>query len=108
MPSLNSSQSVTAKALVPRLFVLELNAGRIHSMNTDGSDRKTIVTECHLPEGIVVDVDAGHISLWPWTLRHQEVHAVWYPLATSLKGTSPPPQLVAFFPIKHRVEEIVE
>jgi hypothetical protein len=64
MPSLNSSQSVTAKALVPRLFVLELNAGRIHSMNTDGSDRKTIVTDCHLPDGIVVDVEAGHIY---WT-----------------------------------------
>ena len=33
-------------------------------MNTDGSDRKTIVTNCHLPDGIVVDVDAGHIY---WT-----------------------------------------
>jgi hypothetical protein len=30
-----------ARAVVPRLFVLELNAGRIHSMNTDGSDRNT-------------------------------------------------------------------
>jgi hypothetical protein len=27
----------------PRLFVLELHAGAIHSMNTDGSDRGTIV-----------------------------------------------------------------
>jgi hypothetical protein len=33
-------------------------------MNTDGSDRKTIVSDCHLPDGIVVDVDAGHIY---WT-----------------------------------------
>ena len=49
---------------VPRLFVLELNAGRIHVMNTDGSERKTIVSDCHLPDGIVVDVDAGHIY---WT-----------------------------------------
>jgi hypothetical protein len=48
----------------PRLFVLELNAGAIHSMNTDGSDRKTIVTGAHLPDGIVVDVEAGHIY---WT-----------------------------------------
>src|ERR1700732_4859302 len=47
-----------------RLFVLELNAGRIHSMNTDGSDRKTIVSNCHLPDGIVVDAEAGHIY---WT-----------------------------------------
>ena len=53
-----------AKTVTPRLFVLELNAGRIHSMNTDGSDRQTIVTNCHLPDGIVVDVEAGHIY---WT-----------------------------------------
>jgi hypothetical protein len=50
--------------VVPRLFVLELNAGRIHTMNTDGSDRNTIVSDCHLPDGIVVDVAAGHIY---WT-----------------------------------------
>jgi hypothetical protein len=56
--------SAGASALAPRLFVLELNAGRIHSMNTDGSDRKTIVSNCHLPDGIVVDVEAGHIY---WT-----------------------------------------
>jgi hypothetical protein len=56
----NSSGATT----VPRLFVLELNAGNIHVMNTDGSDRRTIVTNCHLPDGIVVDVEAGHIY---WT-----------------------------------------
>src|SRR5258705_6809528 len=59
-----NNRSAVASAVVPRLFVLELNAGRIHSMNTDGSDRKTIVTDCHLPDGIVVDVEAGHIY---WT-----------------------------------------
>jgi sugar lactone lactonase YvrE len=47
-----------------RLFLLELSGDRIYSMNPDGSDRKTIVTNCHLPDGIVVDVDAGHIY---WT-----------------------------------------
>ena len=47
-----------------RLFVLELNAGRIHSMNPDGSDKKTIVTDCRLPDGIVVDTESGHIY---WT-----------------------------------------
>ena len=47
-----------------RLFVLELSGDRIHSMNPDGSDRKTIVTDCRLPDGIVVDVQAGHIY---WT-----------------------------------------
>jgi hypothetical protein len=57
-------RKTTRNAVVPRLFVLELNAGRIHSMKTDGSDRKTIVSDCHLPDGIVVDSLAGHIY---WT-----------------------------------------
>ena len=52
------------KAAVGRLFVLELSGARIHSMSPDGSDRKVIVTDCHLPDGIVVDVGAGHIY---WT-----------------------------------------
>ena len=47
-----------------RLFLLEMSGDRIHSMNPDGSDRKTIVTGCHLPDGIVVDAEAGHIY---WT-----------------------------------------
>src|ERR1700740_2021512 len=47
-----------------RLFLLELSGDRIHSMNPDGSDRKTIVAKCHLPDGIVVDAKAGHIY---WT-----------------------------------------
>ena len=51
-------------AAVGRLFVLELSGGRIHSMNPDGSDRKVIVTGCHMPDGIAVDVAAGHIY---WT-----------------------------------------
>jgi sugar lactone lactonase YvrE len=63
-PSLKSAQNAVARAAIPRLLVLELNAGRIHSMNTDGSDRKTIVSDCHLPDGIVVDTEAGHIY---WT-----------------------------------------
>jgi hypothetical protein len=47
-----------------RLFLLELSGDRIHSMNPDGSDRRTIATNCHLPDGIVVDAQAGHIY---WT-----------------------------------------
>jgi sugar lactone lactonase YvrE len=64
MPEAAKKNDRTADATVPRLFVLELNAGRIHVMNTDGSHRKAIVTDCHLPDGIIVDVDAGHIY---WT-----------------------------------------
>src|SRR5262245_14590877 len=47
-----------------RLFVLELSGDRIHSMNPDGSDRKTIITDGRLPDGIAVDVEASHIY---WT-----------------------------------------
>ena len=47
-----------------RLFLLELSGDRIHSMNPDGSDRKIIVTDCRYPDGIAVDVKAGHIY---WT-----------------------------------------
>jgi hypothetical protein len=47
-----------------RLFVLELSGGRIHSMTPEGGDRKVIVTDCRHPDGIVVDVAAGHIY---WT-----------------------------------------
>src|SRR3954465_10451225 len=52
------------KKAVGRLFVLELSGGRIHSMSPAGSSRKVIVADCHLPDGIVVDVEAGHIY---WT-----------------------------------------
>jgi hypothetical protein len=52
------------KAPAGRLFVLELSQNRIQSMKPDGSDRKVLVTECHLPDGIALDVAAGHIY---WT-----------------------------------------
>ena len=44
-----------------RLFLLELSGDRIHSMNPDGSENKVIVTDCRFPDGIAVDVRAGHI-----------------------------------------------
>ena len=47
-----------------RLFLLDLSGGRVVSLNPDGSDRKVIVTECRYPDGIAVDVVAGHIY---WT-----------------------------------------
>jgi hypothetical protein len=53
-----------AKAATGGLFVIEINAGRIHAMNPDGSDKKTIVTNCRMPDGIVVDTEARHIY---WT-----------------------------------------
>jgi len=47
-----------------RLFVLEINAGKIHVMNVDGSGKRTIVENGRNPDGIVVDAEAGHIY---WT-----------------------------------------
>jgi hypothetical protein len=47
-----------------RLFLLELSAGCIHSMRPDGSDRKIVVADCHLPDGVAIDVEAGHVY---WT-----------------------------------------
>ncbi|MCW2512444.1 MAG: 3-hydroxyacyl-CoA dehydrogenase [Mycobacterium sp.] len=47
-----------------RLFLLDLSDDRIVSLNSDGSDRKVIVTGCRYPDGIAVDVAAGHIY---WT-----------------------------------------
>jgi hypothetical protein len=52
------------KAGKGRLFVLELSGGRIHSMSPDCSDRKIIVTDCRMPDGIAVDVASGHFY---WT-----------------------------------------
>jgi DNA-binding beta-propeller fold protein YncE len=49
---------------VDRLFLIDLSADSVVSMNPDGSDRKVIVTECRYPDGIAIDVEAGHIY---WT-----------------------------------------
>jgi DNA-binding beta-propeller fold protein YncE len=51
--------------LVGRLFVLDASTnGRIFSMNPDGSDSKTLITGCRLPDGVVVDREKGHLY---WT-----------------------------------------
>ena len=47
-----------------RLFVLDLSGGRIFSLDPDGSDSQTLVTGCRLPDGLAVDLAAGHIY---WT-----------------------------------------
>ena len=67
--SSTASQPRTAKNTTEsssgRLFFLDLGAGRILSANADGSNLKTIINEGRkLPDGIVVDVEAGHIY---WT-----------------------------------------
>jgi len=59
-----NSRGKTARAIAGRLFVLDLSGGRVFSMNPDGSDSRTLVTGCRLPDGIAVDLEAGHLY---WT-----------------------------------------
>ena len=53
-----------AKEMHGRLFFLEASVGRILSVNSDGSGRKVILSGCRIPDGVVVDLEAGHIY---WT-----------------------------------------
>ncbi len=46
------------------LYVLDLSANRIMTVRPDGSDCRTLVSDCRLPDGIVIDTEAGHIY---WT-----------------------------------------
>src|SRR5206468_6810785 len=62
--TLKTTSTTSGKAATGRLFYLEASGGRIHSANADGSDRKVIVSGGRVPDGIVVDVEAGHIY---WT-----------------------------------------
>src|ERR1700756_5693019 len=58
-------KKTTAKATTARLFFLSVSSGQVLSVNPDGSDVKVIVSEGRrLPDGIVVDVAAGHLY---WT-----------------------------------------
>src|SRR5216684_545888 len=57
-------REASSKHAIGRLFVLDLSGGRIFTVNPDGSDKKVIVTDCHLPDGVVVDTEARHVF---WT-----------------------------------------
>src|SRR5580700_3363915 len=54
-----------SKSTSGRLFFLDLGGGRVLSANPDGSDLRVVVSEGRkLPDGLVIDDDAGHIY---WT-----------------------------------------
>src|ERR1700693_2657944 len=60
--SKSAGASSAAKKTVGRLFFLDLGGGRVMSVNPDGSDLKTILSEGRkLPDGLAVDPLAGHI-----------------------------------------------
>src|SRR5580658_8053439 len=56
--------TTTTGGATERLVVLSLSEGRIFTMATDGSDHRVIATGGHMPDGVAVDADAGHIY---WT-----------------------------------------
>jgi hypothetical protein len=62
--STKSTRAAASKAATARLVFLDASQGRILWANADGSDKKVIVSGCRIPDGVVVDVEAGHIY---WT-----------------------------------------
>jgi DNA-binding beta-propeller fold protein YncE len=59
-----TSKLLRPSARVGQLFVLDLSGNRVLAMNTDGSGKRVVVTDCPHPDGIIVDAEAGHIY---WT-----------------------------------------
>src|SRR5258707_14733801 len=59
-----STRPAPRKTGVARLFFLEASQGRILSVGPDGSDKKVLVTDCRIPDGVAIDVEAGHLY---WT-----------------------------------------
>ena len=60
-----SSAQPALRTISRRLFFLDLGGGRVLSANDDGSDLSTLISEGRrLPDGIVVDVEAGYLY---WT-----------------------------------------
>ena len=64
--TLNRIKAAAGKSTTSaRIFFLDAGGGRVSSANADGSDLKTIISEGRkFPDGIVVDIAAGHIY---WT-----------------------------------------
>ena len=67
-PQLSARQrqeGVTVAQPQGMLFVLEASGtGRLFSVRPDGSDKVIIVSGCRVPDGVAVDVEAGHVY---WT-----------------------------------------
>lgn len=59
-----STRAPASKTTTARLIFLEASQGWILSVNSDGSDKKIIVSGCRIPDGVAVDIEAGYIY---WT-----------------------------------------
>jgi hypothetical protein len=66
MTVLHATQTKAASSTTRsgRLFLLDLSGGRVLSMSPDGSHARVIAADCPHPDGIVVDVEGGHVY---WT-----------------------------------------
>src|SRR6201993_3367715 len=63
--SRNPEKGTTVTQPQGKLFVLEASGGgRLFTVNPDGSDKTILVSGCPVPDGVAVDVEAGHIY---WT-----------------------------------------
>jgi hypothetical protein len=62
--ALKSRPETSSRTELGRLVILDLSGGRVFTVKPDGSDKRAIVTNCHWPDGVAVDVEAGHIY---WT-----------------------------------------
>lgn len=62
--TLKSRPETSIRTELGRLVILDLSGGRVFTVNPDGSDKRVIVTDCHWPDGVAVDVEKGHIY---WT-----------------------------------------
>jgi 3-hydroxyacyl-CoA dehydrogenase len=61
----DKSEHTAGIAVAGRLFFIDVSGGQIHSVNSDGTDRKLVVEGLHrIPDGLAVDVAAGHLY---WT-----------------------------------------
>lgn len=79
-------ETATNGNAIGRLFFLEASGGRIHSANTDGSDRKVIVSGARIPDGVVVDLEAGHIYWTNMGVPNQNDGAIDRGLMRLLRG----------------------
>jgi DNA-binding beta-propeller fold protein YncE len=62
-PQANST-APDAQSTGGRLFFLSVSAGQVLSMKPDGSDKVAIASGGHIPDGVAVDPEAGHVY---WT-----------------------------------------
>ena len=62
--SIRTSPAASTATTAGRLFYLNLSDGLVLSMDPDGANKTTLVTGGNLPDGVAIDVEAGHIY---WT-----------------------------------------